>query len=95
MQVDRELKVTHTMLIGKQVALETYVENFALLAIERLLLADLPSIMTPVMMAGLTDDKVNAMGMRSQKDEDELSSLALQVDVLEKAIGTCRRYATS
>jgi hypothetical protein len=75
------------------VALDTFVDNCALLAVESCLLKDLPLLFQPdpawIMEAG----ELAAISAEPYVERSERIKTTLQKETLESVLRTCRKYA--
>jgi len=82
-----------TVLTLLQIALDTFVDNVATLAIERVLLRDLPSlILSSCDPSSLSDEELEAVAGESEEVKEQRTKAIHRVAALEAVIQTCRQY---
>ena len=74
-----------------KIALDTFVDNMATLAIENCVLADLHEIFSPSMLGDIGDDVVERLGSESPKTIKDRASVNNDLAVFEKALLICKR----
>lgn len=82
-----------TILTGVQIALDTFVDNVATLAIERVLLRDLPDlVLSSCDPSSLSDEELEAVAGESEEVKEQRTKAVHRVAALEAVIQTCRQY---
>lgn len=76
-----------------QIAVNTFIENMATLAIERWLLHDLSALMPSEKVLIMTDYEIAAVAAEPEESQSQRKRLVSQIAVLEKAVRICRRHA--
>lgn len=75
-----------------QIALDTFVDNVAILGVEAKLLTDLPNILTAEDIAGLDADEVTAIASEPPEAQKERQRLHAQCEALQDTVATCRMH---
>ena len=84
---------SEAVLTWLQIALDTFIDNVATLAIERVLLRDLPDlILSSCDPSSLTDEQLEAVAGESEEVKEQQTKAVHRVAALEAVIQTCRQY---
>ena len=84
---------SEAILTWLQIALDTFIDNVATLAIERALLRDLPDlILSSCDPSSLTDEQLEAVAGESEEVKEQRTKAVHRVAALEAVIQTCRQY---
>lgn len=76
---------------GRQVALKTFVDDVAVLAIEQCLVKKLPSLFSPDVVFGMDDEAIHRLVAESEEAGAERSRNAEKLGILEAGLRDLRR----
>lgn len=73
-------------------SLRVFTDNIMTLALENCLISDIPNILSPEKVYGMTDDKVTALAAESKQIRREREELQSQLEKLRMGFTACREY---
>lgn len=73
-------------------SIRTFTENVINLAIERCLIHDLPNILTPTEVDGMTEAHLEELAAEPSKTKSRRLLLDSEIKILQDGLKTCRRY---
>lgn len=79
-------------LTSPQTSLKTFVDNIIILAIENCLICELPSILEPNKVNGMTDDQIKELVAESDEVIEERSRVQKALTSLNEGLKACRRH---
>ena len=81
-----------TYLLYHQVAFKRFVDDVAVEAVEKDIVAKLSDIISPIRVTSLASDVVTDIAGESEESRAERSQLETQLGVLVQGLETCRRF---
>ncbi|KAM0387241.1 hypothetical protein ACHAQC_010891 [Fusarium culmorum] len=85
-------KTIDMMLTHYEMSIRTFTENVINLAIERCLIHDLPNILTPTEVDGMTEAQLEELAAEPSKTKSRRLLLDSEIKILQDGLKTCRRY---
>ncbi|KAK4459529.1 P-loop containing nucleoside triphosphate hydrolase protein [Cladorrhinum samala] len=85
-------KIIDTMLDHYKTTLRMFADNVAILAVENCLIRDIPRILTPEAVAGMTDEEVERIAAESKEVRDERNDLESRLAKLQEGLHACQRF---
>ncbi|CAF3572954.1 unnamed protein product [Fusarium graminearum] len=85
-------KTIDMMLTHYEMSIRTFTENVINLAIERCLIHDLPNILTPTEVDGMTESQLEELAAEHSKTKSRRLLLESEIKILQDGLKTCRRY---
>ncbi|KAF5725082.1 interferon-induced GTP-binding Mx [Fusarium mundagurra] len=95
---DREMResgmhdVIDIMSIYYESSRRTFTENVINLAIESCLIRELPNILTPSMVCGMSNERLQELVAESEETICRQKALEAEIELLRKGLAICRRY---
>ena len=75
-----------------QVAIETFIDNVTMIAVENCLISGLENVLSPGRIAEMTDDELDAIASESSENQSNRQSLQKVLEGLDVALKTCRKH---
>jgi hypothetical protein len=77
---------------SRQIAIERFVDDVAVEAVEKGIVARLNDIVSPVKITSLTSDVMRSIAGESEESRAKRKQLENQLDVLVQGLETCNRF---
>ncbi|KAK0743447.1 hypothetical protein B0T18DRAFT_392225 [Schizothecium vesticola] len=75
-----------------EMSLRVFTDNIMILALENCLISDIPNILSPDKVYGMSDETVEALAAESKQIQRERDELQSQLEKLRKGLAACRGY---
>jgi len=73
-------------------SLRVFADNLMILALENCLISDIPNILSPDKVYGMSDETVEALAAESKQIQRDRKELQSQLEKLRKGLAACRVY---
>ncbi|UNI18587.1 hypothetical protein JDV02_004845 [Purpureocillium takamizusanense] len=75
-----------------EMSLRTFTDNVVNLAIEGCLVCDIPDILTPTKVVGMTDEELEELAAETDDAQSRRDHLQAELDILREGLEQCRKY---
>ena len=85
-------RLSTKLMFVAQMSLRTFTDNIVNLAIEGCLVCDIPDILTPTKVDGMTNEELEELAAETDDAQSRRDHLQAEIEILREGLEQCRKY---